>query len=58
LTPSPGFFTPLEEYIKEIVHPEQEDKYLIEFLNSERLNKRTDDDKTLLLCCYNDYSVS
>ncbi len=58
LTPSPGFFTPLEEYIKEIDRPEQEDKYLNEFLNSERLNKRTDDDKTLLLCCYNDHSVS
>jgi Protein phosphatase 2C len=57
-TPSPRFFTPLEEYIKEIVHPEQEDGYLIEFLNSERLNKKTDDDKTLLLCCYNDNFVS
>ncbi|MEH2313868.1 MAG: PP2C family serine/threonine-protein phosphatase [Nostoc sp.] len=45
------FFKPLEEYLHESVNP-KEDKYLIEFLNSERLNSRTDDDKTLLLCLF------
>lgn len=46
------FFKPLEEYLHEPVNPEEEDKYLTEFLNSERLNSRTDDDKTLLLCLF------
>ncbi|MEH1941571.1 MAG: PP2C family serine/threonine-protein phosphatase [Nostoc sp.] len=46
------FFKPLEQYLHELVNPEEEDKYLIEFLNSERLNSRTDDDKTLLLCFF------
>jgi serine/threonine protein phosphatase PrpC len=51
-TPFPPFFKPLEEYLQEITDPEQEDEYLISFLESERLNQRTDDDKTLLLCLY------
>ncbi|MEH2455349.1 PP2C family serine/threonine-protein phosphatase [Nostoc sp.] len=46
------FFKPLEEYLHESVNPKK-DKYLTEFLNSERLNSRTDDDKTLLLCLFN-----
>ncbi|MDZ8262563.1 PP2C family serine/threonine-protein phosphatase [Nostoc sp. ChiQUE01b] len=50
--PFPPFFKPLEEYLHEAVNPEDEDKYLTEFLNSERLNSRTDDDKTLLLCLF------
>ncbi|WP_448266952.1 PP2C family serine/threonine-protein phosphatase [Nostoc sp. DSM 114159] len=50
--PFSPFFKPLEEYLHEPVNPEDEDKYLIEFLNSERLNSRTDDDKTLLLCLF------
>ncbi|MEH2401715.1 PP2C family serine/threonine-protein phosphatase [Nostoc sp.] len=45
------FFKPLEEYLHESVNL-KEDKYLMEFLNSERLNSRTDDDKTLLLCLF------
>ncbi len=49
--PFPPFFKPLEEYLHEPVDP-KEDKYLTEFLNSERLNSRTDDDKTLLLCLF------
>ena len=49
--PFPPFFKPLEEYLHESVNP-KEDKYLTEFLNSERLNSRTDDDKTLLLCLF------
>ena len=49
--PFPPFFKPLEEYLHESVNP-KEDKYLTEFLNSERLNSRTDDDQTLLLCLF------
>lgn len=51
-TPFLPFFKPLEEYLWETHHPEQEDEYIKNFLNSERLNARTDDDKTLLLCLY------
>ncbi|QLE39556.1 protein phosphatase 2C domain-containing protein [Nostoc sp. C052] len=50
--PFSPFFKPLEEYLHEPVNGEDEDKYLMEFLNSERLNSRTDDDKTLLLCLF------
>lgn len=50
--PFSPFFKPLEEYLHEPVNREEEDKYLTEFLNSERLNSRTDDDKTLLLCLF------
>ncbi|MEH2332163.1 PP2C family serine/threonine-protein phosphatase [Nostoc sp.] len=50
--PFSPFFKPLEEYLHEPVNQEDEDKYLMEFLNSERLNSRTDDDKTLLLCLF------
>jgi serine/threonine protein phosphatase PrpC len=48
-TPFPPFFRPLEEFIKQTENPEAEDQYLLDFLNSERLNARTNDDKTLLL---------
>ena len=51
-SPFPPFFKPLEEYIEETAHPELEDDYLMQFLTSDRLNTRTDDDKTLLLCRY------
>lgn len=50
--PFPPFFQPLEEYLRETSDPEKEDEYLTNFLNSERLNARTDDDKTLLLCLF------
>lgn len=50
--PFSPFFKPLEEYLHELVSEEEEDKYLMEFLNSERLNSRIDDDKTLLLCLF------
>ncbi|MHC5675895.1 PP2C family serine/threonine-protein phosphatase [Nostoc sp.] len=50
--PFSPFFKPLEEYLHEPVNGEEKDKYLMEFLNSERLNSRTDDDKTLLLCLF------
>ena len=55
-TPFAPFFKPLEEYLRASSTPEQEDEYLMRFLDSDRLNARTDDDKTLLLCCY-DYSL-
>ncbi|WP_414544055.1 PP2C family serine/threonine-protein phosphatase [Nostoc sp. CCY0012] len=48
----PPFFKPFEEYLRETSNPEENDKYLIELLQSERLNARTDDDKTLLLCLW------
>ncbi|WP_413176011.1 PP2C family serine/threonine-protein phosphatase [Anabaena azotica] len=48
--PFPPFFKPLEEYLRETSKPEYDDQYVIDFLNSDRLNSRTDDDKTLLLC--------
>jgi uncharacterized protein YegL len=51
-TPFAPFFQPLEEYLRETSNPEKEDEYLISFLDSDRLNARTDDDKTLLLCLY------
>ncbi|MBD2690693.1 protein phosphatase 2C domain-containing protein [Anabaena catenula] len=51
--PHPPFFKPLEEYLRETDNPGgNDDNYIIDFLNSERLNSRTDDDKTLLLCLF------
>lgn len=47
--PFTAFFSPLEEYLKETLLPEEDDQYIQDFLNSERLNTRTYDDKTLLL---------
>ncbi|MEH1919071.1 PP2C family serine/threonine-protein phosphatase [Nostoc sp.] len=55
--PFSPFFKPLEEYLHEPVNGEEEDKYLTEFLNSERLNSRTDDDKTLLLCLFDESKI-
>lgn len=57
-TPFAPFFQPLEEYLRETSDPEQEEEYLINFLESGRLNARTDDDKTLLLCLYDSPSDS
>ncbi|MGB3652568.1 MAG: PP2C family serine/threonine-protein phosphatase [Rivularia sp. (in: cyanobacteria)] len=50
--PFPPFFKPLEEYLQETQKPEEEDEYISNFLNLEQLNARTDDDKTLLLCLF------
>jgi len=47
--PFSPFFEPLEAYLQETEKPEQDDDYLNAFLNSDRLNARTTDDKTLLL---------
>jgi Protein phosphatase 2C len=52
-TPYSLFFKPLEEYMKETPDPENENA-LAEFLDSEPVNRCTDDDKTLLLCFYED----
>lgn len=51
--PFAPFFRPLEEYLWETPQPEADDAYLMSFLTSERLNQKTDDDKTLVLCRYN-----
>jgi Protein phosphatase 2C len=50
-TPFDPFFQPLDKYMKETSDPETEDE-IKNFLDSDRLNARTDDDKTLLLCFY------
>ena len=50
-TPFSPFFQPLEQYLRETENLKS-DKYLEDFLNSDRLNARTDDDKTLFLCLY------
>ena len=39
-TPFEPFFQPLEEYLRETKYPEQQDEYLMTFLNSARLNAR------------------
>ncbi len=53
-SPFPPFFNPLKQYMEETENPEADkDEYLKQFLSSERLNARTDDDKTLLLCLWN-----
>ncbi len=52
-TPFKPFFQPLEECLYEDTHLAQKDEYIRNFLDSDRLNARTDDDKTLLLCLYN-----
>jgi serine/threonine protein phosphatase PrpC len=46
------FFKPLEQYLEETENPETEAQYLMDFLKSERLNAKTTDDKTLLLCLF------
>ncbi|MBD2770990.1 PP2C family serine/threonine-protein phosphatase [Iningainema tapete] len=48
--PFEPFFQPLENYLEQTNNPEQDKQYLIQFLESERLQSRTNDDKTLLLC--------
>jgi len=52
--PGEIFFQPLEQYMQMSNDPEKEDKYIVNFLQSERLNTRTEDDKTLLLCMYDE----
>lgn len=49
--PFPPFFQPLVDCLG-LDEMEQRQTYLEQFLESDRLNARTDDDKTLLLCLY------
>ncbi|MEH2026397.1 PP2C family serine/threonine-protein phosphatase [Nostoc sp.] len=51
--PSEAFFLPLENYLKTTKKLEEKGGYVQDFLDSEQLNARTDDDKTLLLCLHN-----
>jgi hypothetical protein len=55
--PFEGFFKPLEQQImlskNSLTHKEKE---IEKFLNSEQINQNTDDDKTLLLCAYSDFT--
>lgn len=53
--PYKPFFQPFEEYMETIPDPEQETD-IEDFLNSEQVNRRTNDDKTLLLCFYDEQS--
>lgn len=55
--PFPPFFKPLEEYLQETKEPEEEDEYITSFLKCEQLNTRTDDDKTLLLCLFDNHEM-
>jgi serine/threonine protein phosphatase PrpC len=55
--PFPGFFQPLETYLQSTTDPNQEDEYLVNFLQSEALNKRTSDDKTVLLSIWQSSEV-
>jgi Protein phosphatase 2C len=50
--PFAPFFNPLCEYLEETPDPQGDKSYLESFLGSERLNQKTQDDKTLLLCLY------
>ena len=45
----PRFFIPLEKYIQN-THELEQDSYITDFLKSEQVNRKTDDDKTILLC--------
>ena len=47
--PSPQFFQPLLAFISAMDDPEKAQSDLAAFLNSSRVNSRTDDDKTLVL---------
>ena len=55
--PFPRFFQPLETYLQSTTDPNQEAEYLVNFLQSEALNKRTSDDKTLLLSIWQSSEV-
>ncbi|MEH2333091.1 PP2C family serine/threonine-protein phosphatase [Nostoc sp.] len=51
--PYEAFFLPLENYLKTTIKLEEKGGYVQDFLDSDQLNARTDDDKTLLLCLHN-----
>lgn len=55
--PFEGFFKPLEEQIMLSANTlADKEKEIEHFLNSEKINNNTDDDKTLLLCAYSDFT--
>ena len=47
--PFPPFFNPLLRFAADIANPDRAGDELHDFLSSERVNNRTDDDKTLIL---------
>ncbi len=51
-SPHPPFFQPLADCLRLYTQPGEAEAYLQAFLESERLNAYTDDDKTLLSCLY------
>jgi serine/threonine protein phosphatase PrpC len=50
--PFDKFFSPLQRHMQSDESLEKKKEDLEKFLNSEKLNQKTDDDKTLLLCVY------
>jgi Protein phosphatase 2C len=50
--PHPPFFQPFVACLSQLDMPDERQAYLETFLASERLNTKTDDDKTLLACLY------
>ncbi len=50
--PFAPFFEPFEECLTKLPTPEEQQTYLKTFLESPRLNAKTDDDKTMLVCVY------
>ena len=50
--PYDKFFIPLEQHITSKSELEDKKKILSNFLNSNKINQKVDDDKTLLLCSY------
>jgi hypothetical protein len=51
-SPHAPFFSPFEACLRQLSAQSERDLYLKTFLESERLNSKTDDDKTLLACLY------
>lgn len=49
-TPHAPFFKPFQDCLHLIPEPSQRKAYIETFLESDRLNAKTDDDKTMLLC--------
>jgi Protein phosphatase 2C len=50
--PFAPFFRPFEDCLIKLPTPEEQHAYLKTFLESARLNAKTDDDKTMLVCLY------
>jgi hypothetical protein len=50
--PFDPFFKPFEACLSQLPSQQERDEYLKIFLESERLNAKTDDDKTMLACLY------